>query len=134
MSHSFHFSTYHSPLLCHDHGFPVFILTVVNPELMDPFHLMFVNFLIGGKLFYNAVCFCYTIDPFNLNSHLISLFGGLNSHLELDPISARDTQRDQAGLVRTGTWGPQGNWDKTVLERLLWRYGSEEGCCKDGAT
>ena len=57
--------------------------------------------------------------------------GGANSCLDSSPIPTRDTQRAQSNLVCTRTQGPHRNWDGTVFERLLWRYGSAVACRRD---
>ena len=51
--------------------------------------------------------------------------GGENSGLESNPISARDTQSTQTKAVCTRTQGPHRDWDRTVFEYLLWRYGEQ---------
>ena len=57
--------------------------------------------------------------------------GGANSHLESNPIPARDTQRAQTNLVHKRTQGTHRDWDRTVFERLLWRYGLAVDCRRD---
>ena len=57
--------------------------------------------------------------------------GGGNSHLESNPIPARDAQRAHTNLVCTRTQRPHRDWDRTVSEHLLWRYGSAVVCCRD---
>ena len=52
-------------------------------------------------------------------------------HFESNSIPARDAERAQANLVLTGTQGPQRDWDRTVFEPLLWRYGSAVVYCRD---
>ena len=42
-----------------------------------------------------------------------------------------DTQRAQTNLVHTRTQGPLRDWDSTVFEHLLWRYGSAGNCHRD---
>ena len=59
------------------------------------------------------------------------MVGEVNSHLESNPIPARDAQRVQTNLVHTRTQGPHRNWDRTVFEHLLWRYGSAVDCHRD---
>ena len=54
--------------------------------------------------------------------------GGANSHLESNPIPARDAQWAQTNLVCTRTQEPHRDWDRTVFEHLLWRYGSAVDC------
>ena len=56
--------------------------------------------------------------------------GGANSHLESNPIPARDAQRAHTNLVCTRTQRPHRDWDRTVSEHLLWRYGSAVDCCR----
>ena len=55
--------------------------------------------------------------------------GGANLHSELDPVPARDAQRAWAGLLCIRTWGPHRDWDRIVLEHLLWRCGLVLDCC-----
>ena len=49
---------------------------------------------------------------------------GAKSHLEPNPIPARDAQRAQTNLVHTRTQRPHKDWDRTMPECLLLRYGS----------
>ena len=56
------------------------------------------------------------------------MVGGAKSHLESNPIPATDTQRAQTNLVHTRPQRPHRDWDKTVFECLLWRYGSAMDC------
>ena len=56
--------------------------------------------------------------------------GGEKSCLESNPIPARDAQYAQTNLVGTRTQRPYRDWDRTVFEYLLWRYGSAVDCCK----
>ena len=56
--------------------------------------------------------------------------GRVKSCLESNPIPARDTQRAQTNLVRIRTQRPHRDWDRTVFECLLWRYGSPVDCCR----
>jgi len=51
------------------------------------------------------------------------MVGGAKSCLESNPIPARDTQRVQRYLLCTGTQRPHRDWDRTVFECLLRRYG-----------
>ena len=55
----------------------------------------------------------------------------MNSRLELNPVPARDAQRDQTNLVHTRTQGPHRDRDRTVFEHLLWRYVSAVFCHRD---
>ena len=43
--------------------------------------------------------------------------------LESNLIPARDAQRAQTNLVHNRTQGPHRDWDRNVLEHLLWRMG-----------
>ena len=52
------------------------------------------------------------------------MVGGVNSHLESNPIPTRDAKRAQTNYVHSRTQGPYRDWDRTVFEHLLWRYGS----------
>ena len=54
-----------------------------------------------------------------------------NSHLESNPIPARNTQKAETNRMCTTTQGPHRDWDWTVFEPLLWRYGSEVDCHRD---
>ena len=54
--------------------------------------------------------------------------GGEKSHLESNPISARNAQRAQTNFVRTRTQRPHTDWDRTLFECLLWRYRSAVDC------
>ena len=56
------------------------------------------------------------------------MVGLVKSHLESNPIPARDSQRAQTDLVCTRTQRPHRHWDRTVFECLLWRYGSAVAC------
>ena len=56
------------------------------------------------------------------------MVAGANSHLESNPITARDSQRAQTNLVHIRTQRPHRDWDKTVFEHLLQRYGSAMDC------
>ena len=56
------------------------------------------------------------------------MVGGAKSSLDSNPLPARDTQRAQTKLVLTRTQGPHRDWARTVLECLLWRYGSAVAC------
>ena len=56
--------------------------------------------------------------------------GGAKSCLESNPIPSRDAQWAQTNLVGTRTQRPHRDWDRTVFECLLWRYGSAVDCCK----
>ena len=58
------------------------------------------------------------------------MVGGVKSHLESNPIPTRNTQRAQTNLVHSRTQRPHRDWDRTVFECLLWRYGSAADCCK----
>ena len=58
------------------------------------------------------------------------MVGGVKSHLESNPIPTRDTQRAQTNLVHTRTQRPHRDWDRTVSEHLLWRYGSAVDRCR----
>ena len=49
------------------------------------------------------------------------MVGGAKSHLESNPLPARDAQRAQTDLVCTKTQRPHRDWDRTVLECLRWR-------------
>ena len=82
-----------------------------------------------------------SINPSNEYSGLISsrmgqriipnkMVGGAKSHLESNPIPIRDAQRAQTNLVCTKTQRPHRDWDRTVFECLLWRYGLAVDCCK----
>ena len=42
--------------------------------------------------------------------------------LESNPIPTRDAQRAQTNLVHIRAWGPHRDWDRIVIECLLWRY------------
>ena len=44
------------------------------------------------------------------------MVGGANSHLESNPIPARDAQRTQTNVVRTRTQGPHRDSDRTAFE------------------
>ena len=57
--------------------------------------------------------------------------GGANSHLESNPIPARDAQRAQTNLLHTRTQGPYRDWDKTMFECLLWGNGLVVVCHRD---
>ena len=46
----------------------------------------------------------------------------------IKPIPTRDTQRAQTNLVCTRTQRSHRDWDRTVFECLLWRYGSAVAC------
>ena len=59
--------------------------------------------------------------------------GGVNSHLESNPIPARDAQRAQTNLVHTRTQGPHRDGNTAVFEHLLWRYGLAVLCYRDRA-
>ena len=52
------------------------------------------------------------------------MVGGVNSHLESNPIPTRDAKRAQTNYVNSRTQGPYRDWDRTVFEHLLWMYGS----------
>ena len=54
--------------------------------------------------------------------------GGAKLHLESNPIPARDAQRAQTNPVNTRTQEPHRDCNRTVLEHLLWRYGSAVDC------
>ena len=56
--------------------------------------------------------------------------GGVNLWLESNPIPARDAQRAQTNLVDPETQRPHRDWERTVFEHLLWRYGSAVDCCR----
>ena len=56
--------------------------------------------------------------------------GGAKSCLESNPVPARDAQWAQTNLVGTRTQRPHRDWDRTVFECLLWRYGSAVDWCK----
>ena len=56
---------------------------------------------------------------------------GANLHLEWNLIPTRDAKRAQTNLVLTRTQGPHKDWDRTVLECLLWQYGSAVDCHRD---
>ena len=58
------------------------------------------------------------------------MVGVVKSHLESNPLPARDAQRSQTYLVHTRTQRPHRDWDRTVFECLLWRYGSAVDCCR----
>ena len=57
--------------------------------------------------------------------------GGVTSRLESNPGSTRDAQRAQTNLVRTRTQGPHRDRDRTVFERLWWRYSLAVVCLRD---
>ena len=59
------------------------------------------------------------------------MVGVVNSHLESNPIPARDAQKAQTNPVLTRTQGPHRDWDRNVLEHLLWRNGSAVDCRRD---
>ena len=59
------------------------------------------------------------------------MVGRVKSYLESNPIPTRDTQRAQTNLVLTRTQRPHRDWDRTVSECLLWRYGSAVDCHRD---
>ena len=61
---------------------------------------------------------------------LSKMVGGTKSHLESNPKPARDAQRAQTNLVCTRTKKPHRDWDRTVFECLLLRYGSAVDCCR----
>ena len=54
--------------------------------------------------------------------------GGAKTHLESNPIPARDTWRAQTNLVRTKTQRPHRDWIRAVFGCLLRRYGSAVAC------
>ena len=56
------------------------------------------------------------------------MVGGVKLHLESNPIPTRDIQRAQTNLVCTRTQRPHRDWDRTVFECLLQRYGSALDC------
>ena len=58
------------------------------------------------------------------------MVGGAKSHLESNPIPARDARRAQRNLVCTGTQRTHRDWARAVFECLLWRYRSAVGCCR----
>ena len=47
--------------------------------------------------------------------------GGVKSHLESNPIPARDTRRAEAKLLCTRTQRPHGDRARPVCECLLWQ-------------
>ena len=57
------------------------------------------------------------------------MIGGAKLHLESNPISTRDAQRVQTKLVCTSTQRLHRDWDRTVFECLLQRWGSAVACC-----
>ena len=57
--------------------------------------------------------------------------GGANSHLESNPITTSDAQRTQNKPVCTRTQGLHRDWERTVFEHLLWKYGSAVLCRRD---
>ena len=59
------------------------------------------------------------------------MVGGANLHLESNSIPTSDTKRAQTNLVCTRTHGPHRDWDRTVFEYLLCRYGSAVDCHRD---
>ena len=56
--------------------------------------------------------------------------GGAKSHLESNPIPARDTLRALTNLVCTRTQRPHRHWARTVSEYLLRGYGLAVACCR----
>ena len=56
------------------------------------------------------------------------IVGGAKSHLEANPIPARDAQRVQTYLVRTRTQRTHRGWDRTLFGCLLRMYGSAVAC------
>ena len=56
------------------------------------------------------------------------MVGGEKSHLESNPIPAREAQRTQTYLVHTTTQRPYTDWERTVFEYLLRRYRSAVEC------
>ena len=56
------------------------------------------------------------------------MVGGAKSHLESNPIPARDTQTN---LVHTRTQRPHRDRERRLFECLLQRYVSEVDCCRD---
>ena len=58
--------------------------------------------------------FSFSISPSNEHSGLISF--------RMDWL---DLLADPINFVHTGTQGPHKDWDRTVFEHLLWRYGSQ---------
>ena len=59
------------------------------------------------------------------------MVGGAKSHLESNPLPARDAQRVQRDLVCTKTQRPHRDWDRTVFGCLLRRYRSAVDCYGD---
>ena len=59
--------------------------------------------------------------------------GGSNLHLKSNLIATRNAQRAQTNLVFTRTQRLHRDWDRTVCEHLLWRYGSAVVCTGPGA-
>ena len=59
------------------------------------------------------------------------MVGGAKSHLESNPLPARDAQRAQTDLVCTKTQRPHRDWDRTVFGCLLRRYRSAVDCYSD---
>ena len=60
--------------------------------------------------------------------------GGVKSHLESNPIPARDTWRAQTNLVHTRAQRTHRDWARTVFKCLLCRYRSEVACCRVEST
>ena len=58
------------------------------------------------------------------------MVGEAKSHLESNPIPARDAWRTQTNLVHTKTQRPLRDWARTVFECLLCRYGSAVPYCR----
>ena len=77
-------------------------------------------------------CFFTKHDPFQVHACVqrnpSKMVGGANSHLESNPIPARDAQMAQTNLVYTRILGPHRDWDRTVFEHLLQRYGLAVVC------
>ena len=68
------------------------------------------------------------------NKHPSKMVGGVKLCLESSPIPARDTQRAQTNFVRTRTQRPHRDWDRTVFEYLLWRFGLSVACCRGSSS
>ena len=65
--------------------------------------------------------FSFSISPCNEHTGLISFRMDW-----LDPLA------DPTNLVHTRTQAPHKDWDRTVFEHLLWRYGPAVDCHRDG--
>ena len=60
------------------------------------------------------------------------MVGGAKSHLESNPLPARDVQRAQTNLVPIRTQRCHRDWARTVSECLLQRYRSAVDCHRAG--